>query len=261
MAPQQWILANIPTGVILAVMLAVAAGASIGAVLLVRRHVGVANLRRHHEIANPIFATAGVIYAVLLGFMLVVVWQNFDKAQDNVVNEANAYADIYRDLTGIPEPFRSHGREFMTSYITAVIQDEWPLLATGERSLKVQELGEQGFTNVASFEPVTESQKVFYSEILQRMNAAGQMRRQRIVDASSGIHPVLWAVLLLGGIITVVFTLFFGSESLFAQLTMTTLLSVLIALILFTILIMDFPFSGDLSISPEPFQRVLMYIK
>lgn len=261
MAPQQWILVNIPIGVIVAVMLCLAVGVSLGAVLLVRRHVGVAKLKRHHDIANPIFTTAGVIYAVMLGFVLVVVWQNFDKAQDNVVNEANAYADIYRDLAGIPEPFRSDGREFMTTYVTAVIQDEWPLLAKGERSLKVQELGEQGFTRMASFEPVTESQKVFYSEILQRMNAAGQMRRQRIVDASSGIHPVLWAVLLLGGIITVVFTLFFGSESLFAQLTMTTLLLVLIALILFTILIMDFPFSGDLSIGPQPLQQVLMYMK
>jgi len=59
----------------------------------------------------------------------------------------------------------------------------------------------------------------------------------------------------------VVFTFFFGSQNLFAQLTMTTMLAVLIVLIIFTILLMDFPFSGDLSISVTPFQQALEYFK
>jgi hypothetical protein len=59
----------------------------------------------------------------------------------------------------------------------------------------------------------------------------------------------------------VAFTFFFGSENLYAQLTMTTMLAVLIVLILFTILIMDFPYSGDLSIPVTPFQQVLEFVK
>ena len=63
------------------------------------------------------------------------------------------------------------------------------------------------------------------------------------------------------GIITVIFSFFFGSENLKAQLIMTTLLAVLIVLILFTILIMDFPFSGDMAVSPDAFKQVLLYLK
>jgi hypothetical protein len=40
---------------------------------------------------------------------------------------------------------------------------------------------------------------------------------------------------------------------------MTTLLSVLLALILFTILVFDFPFTGDVSISPKAFSDMLKY--
>jgi high-affinity Fe2+/Pb2+ permease len=90
------------------------------------------------------------------------------------------------------------------------------------------------------------------------MNNAVEMRRQRLVDSQTGIHPSLWFVLLLGGLITVVFTFFFGSDNLAAQLIMTTLLAILIVLILFTILVMDFPFTGDLSISPDALQQVLL---
>lgn len=258
---QQLLLVNIPTWIILSTVLVVAVGTSVAGVLLVRRYVKVANLKHHHDIAGPIFNTAGVIYAVLLGFVLIVVWQNFDKAQDNVFSESNVYADIYRDLAAIPEPYSSQAKELVTKYVNAIIEDEWTLMAVGKRSIKVQEIGAQSWALMARFEPTTESQKAFYAEILHRMNDAVEMRRQRIIDASSGTHPVLWYVLLLGGMITVVFTFFFGTERLSAQLTMTTLLSVLIALILFTILIMDFPFSGDLSIGLQAFQEVLMYLE
>jgi hypothetical protein len=38
---------------------------------------------------------------------------------------------------------------------------------------------------------------------------------------------------------------------------MTSIISILLALILFTILAFDFPFTGDVSISPKPFSEML----
>jgi hypothetical protein len=156
---------------------------------------------------------------------------------------------------------RSQLRAEMDDYINAIINDEWKLLAVGQRSMVVQEKSDKIWKLYGDFEPKTDREKIFFAEILNRANAAGELRRQRIADASTGIHPVLWFVLLFGGIITVAFTFFFGSENLGAQLIMTTLLAVLIVLILFTILIMDFPFSGDLFISPDAFKQVLQNLK
>jgi len=258
---QQWILVNMPTWLIAAIMLAVAVGTAVGGVLLVRRFVDVGNLKHHHDVAGPIFSTLGVVYAVLLAFAIVIVWQDFDKTQNDVILEANYYGDIYRDSVGLPEPFRSQLTSAMDDYINAIINDEWKLLAVGQRSMIVQEKSDKIWKMFGDFEPKTEKEKIFLAEILNRANTAGELRRQRLADASSGIHPVLWFVLLLGGMITIVFTFFFGSENLGAQLIMTTLLAVLIVLILFTILIMDFPFSGDLNIPPDAFKLVLMHLK
>jgi hypothetical protein len=131
----------------------------------------------------------------------------------------------------------------------------------GERSMEAQALADKVWELTGTFDPKTDREKIFFSEMLKKMNDAVEMRRQRLQDSRSGLHPSLWFVLLLGGIITVVFTFFFGSQNLYAQLTMTTMLAVLIVLILFTILLMDFPYSGDLSISVTPFQQVLDYFK
>ncbi|MFA5079969.1 MAG: hypothetical protein WC541_10865, partial [Dehalococcoidia bacterium] len=103
---QQWILLNIPTWVIALVMMSVAVGIAIGSVLLVRRLVDISKFKEHHDIAGPIFSTIGVIYAVILAFVLVIVWQDFDRAQNDAIQEANYFIDISRDVMGLPEPFR-----------------------------------------------------------------------------------------------------------------------------------------------------------
>jgi hypothetical protein len=258
---QQWILLNIPTWIIASGMIIIAIGTAVGGVLLVHRYVNVKTLKSHHDIAGPIFATIGVVYAVMLSYVLIIVWQNFDRTSSNVVSEANCYADIYRDSVGLSEPFRAQFRAANNEYINSVINDEWKMLASGERSLRTQELAAKVWELTGTFEPKTEGEKAFFAEMLGKMNDAGELRRQRILDAQTGIHPMLWFVLLFGGLITVVFSFFFGSDNLVAQLVMTTLLAVLIALILFTILIMDFPFSGDMSVTSASFQQVLLYLK
>jgi hypothetical protein len=43
------------------------------------------------------FATVGVIYAVLLAFVAVAVWQNFAQTDNQVQTEANLVGDLYRD--------------------------------------------------------------------------------------------------------------------------------------------------------------------
>jgi hypothetical protein len=258
---QQWILIYVPTWLIGTIMVAVAVGMAVGGVLLVHRFVKVNTLKSHHDIAGPIFATIGVVYAVMLSYVLIIVWQNFDKTNNNVVKEANLYADIYRDSNGLSEPFRSQFMAANTKYIDAIINDEWKLMDLGQRSLEVQKDSDEVWKLAGSFQPKNETEKIFFSEILSRMNDAGELRRQRILDAQTGIHPMLWFILLFGGIITVVFAFFFGSENLVAQLIMTTLLAVLIVLILFTILIMDFPFSGDMAVSADSLKQVLLYLK
>ncbi len=258
---QQWILLNVSTWVIALVMVSVAVGIAVGSVLLVRRLVDISRFKEHHDIAGPIFSTVGVIYAVILAFVLVIVWQDFDQAQNDAIQEANYFIDISRDVMGLPEPFRSKFLEANIKYIDAVVQYELPLMRGGGTSMEAQAAAQDVWELLVTFEPKTNSEQIFFSKILEKMNSAVEMRRQRLQDARTGLHPSLWFVLLLGGIITVVFTVFFGSENLSAQLIMTTLLAMLIALVLFTILIMDFPYSGDLSISVTSFQQALEYLK
>jgi hypothetical protein len=194
---------------------------------------------------------------VLLAFVVIVVWQGFDKARSNVDDEANCVIDLVRDAYGLPDEFRQRVIALAGDYVEGVVEDEWRSMAQGKRAPRVQSAARDLVKLYASYEPKTESEKVFYAESVHKLNELLELRNLRIGASKSGLHGVLWLVLIIGGAATVAFPLFFGSENLRSQIIMTSLLSVVIALILFLILAYDYPFTGDISIKPVAFTEVL----
>src|SRR4051794_27846319 len=69
--------------------------------VLVRRFVRLDRLRANNEVAGFMFATVGVLYAVLLGFALLIAWEKFSEAESAVAQEASAFATLYRLAEGV----------------------------------------------------------------------------------------------------------------------------------------------------------------
>src|SRR6202451_986508 len=70
---------------------------------LVRRRIRLERLTENNEIAGFKYAALGVLYAVLLAFAIIVVWQKFSDAEADVVQEAGAATTIYRLSEGMGE--------------------------------------------------------------------------------------------------------------------------------------------------------------
>jgi hypothetical protein len=100
------------------------------------------------------------------------------------------------------------------------------------------------------------SEGAFFLDTVKSLNQMLALRASRIDDASSGLIPFLWCVLLAGGLATIGFSFLFGGENIHIQAVMTMLLTGVIALTLYTIVNLDFPFTGLVAISPEPFQKL-----
>src|SRR5262245_54315472 len=80
---------------------------AVGGALLVRRIVGAEVLEYHNDVAGFIYAVVGVVYAVLLGFSAIIVWEQFRRAQEGVEHEADALADLYRNSRVFPVEVRN----------------------------------------------------------------------------------------------------------------------------------------------------------
>jgi len=79
----------------------------------------------------------------------------------------------------------------------------------------------------------------------------------RLVAAEEGIRAVLWAVLIFGGVAAIGFTYLFGMDNTWAHRLMVFTLAAVIGLVLFTIGVLEHPFSGGVRIGTGAFNLIL----
>jgi hypothetical protein len=221
--------------------------------------------KEHNDVAGFIYAALGVIYAVLLALVVIAVWEEYGRARITVESEANALAEIFWLAHGLPEPEGPHVQELSRSYAEEVVEEEWPLMEQGRTPLleHTQEIP-RGWVliddiraTLQGYDPRTEAEQELYAEGLDQVQRLADARRTRLVQAEESIPTVLWVVLVVGGMVTIGFTYLFGLEHTWAHRLMVASLAAVIALILFTVGVLDHPFSGGARIETGAFDLVL----
>jgi hypothetical protein len=200
----------------------------------------------------------GVAYAVLLAFVVIAVWQDYETTQTNVESEAHELAGVYFLASQLPEPQRTDVQDLVRSYVRVVVVEEWPMMERGQTSPRADSLLRRLTLELLKFDPHTEGEQVLYESGLRQLHDAADARRSRLLEVREGIPRLLWVVLVLGGVITVSFTYLFGLKSNLAHALMVAALTLLICGILYTIGEFDNPFSGVVEIRPEAFKEVLV---
>lgn len=257
MSLMQSILFHVPSVILCLLMVGGSVAMTILGLLVTRRFVSHHRLKAHNDVSGPIFSTLGVVYAVLLAFVVVVVWERFDKTDMNAQKEANCLVDLWRDSESFAPEFKGKMQGLFRDYSRIVVDEEWGMLAKGQMSPKANAIVKEIWGLYSSYLPRNATEQAFFEESVRKLNEFGEFRVMRIVDSRSGIHSILWLVLILGGIVTITFTFFFGAESLRTQAAMAVLLAVIISLIIFTIISLDYPFTGSVMISPSEVFEVL----
>jgi hypothetical protein len=225
-------------------------GLSLLGLVLVRRSVELRQLRSLHDVAGFILAVVGVLYAVLLGFMVVVQWEQYSSALSDASDEAGAVLDLYRDAVALGPA----GRPLATSvrsYTEQLINVDYPYVAKHlEGAPAVNRAVTAVLKPVIKLRELVPRDSFFVNQAVEDATAVSQTRRTRIEESSATLPGPLWLALLAGGVLTIGFTFFFGLESFNAQGMMVSALAVIIGLCLFVILDFDLPFSAQTAIKP-----------
>jgi hypothetical protein len=127
----------------------------------------------------------------------------------------------------------------------------------GKSSPKAWDLLDEIRSEVQDFQPSTPAQQVLYELGLERVHGLADARRERLLEADQGLPAILWVVLIIGGSVVIGFTYLFGLDSTVIHLLMVAALALIIALVLFTVAELDFPFRGGIRIGPEAMEQVL----
>lgn len=240
--------------------LAVVAVSLLGLVI-VRRWILAEDLKIQHDVADPLSQVVGMMFAVLLGFMVGDAMQRFAQARSIVQQEAASLGDVFRLADGLPGDNKDRIRALCISYAEQTINDEWPKLSQHATSTVAWDTYRKLWKVCVFLKPKDQGESNVQQTLLNCMVTLADNHRMRVEALHNGLPVVLWVVLVIGGVATIVFTYFFSAHRLKIQLIMVSMVSLVICLNIFLLASYDDPFSGDVKVSPTAFETDLKTFK
>jgi Protein of unknown function (DUF4239) len=237
--------------VVLSVVLAIAGLVSI------HHLVSLTYLDSHSEATSTIHQAIALVFGVTVAFAILLVWEQLNTAQVTTQHEASDVEVIYRLAEQLPESDRNQVQDLSRSYAQLVVEEEWPLLAHGQGSPQAQDTLDELGRSIQEFDPQTMGEQTLYSQMLAQVVTLEENRGLRLLESNEGVPPLLWIVLVIAGILTVTFAYLFGMDQSRVHILRVAVLTVVVALSLYTVRVIEYPFVGDVQVRPEAFERVL----
>jgi hypothetical protein len=220
--------------------------------------------REHNDVIGWQISVLGTTYAVILAFMLWNVWNNFQTARINAEMEANDVVNLYRTAGGL-DPVQSVPiRGLCREYAAVIVGEEWPAMAREQLSARsftvTQRLWDvlvQTRSDAADSSSKQAPPDIFrQSKFEQAFGALKQMsehRRLREIESRMKLPGILWAVLVVGGIVVIGSACLFGCENFALHFIHVFVLSLMLSLVLVAIAEIDRPFQGPVRVQPDAF--------
>jgi hypothetical protein len=201
----------------------------------------------------------GILFALLVGFIAVEVWNNYDKAKVAVATEASALRAVILLAGVFPEEQKTRIYALIDRHIEDAINKEWPAMARQQATLSTLRANAliELLQDTLTLKPADESQRLAQSEVIKALQTAADARRQRIVVSQSTVGRVKWAGILLMGLCTLVAIAMVHSDNRLTCAIAMTLFAIGIALSLLLIAAYSRPFTGEISVRPDLLKQVI----
>jgi Protein of unknown function (DUF4239) len=256
------ILNALPLWALAAIVVGVSVVFSVGLQLLARWSFGVDLIAENHEVAGFKYAVVGVAYAVLLAFVVISVWEEFDGTKRAVDAEAERYYNLFRNSYNFPDATGQKMRDALMAYAVAVRDKDWPEMARGRRG---SEAAEQAYTALSYTVGQTKSDSIALQpsvlHAINLMQETADFRLERLSDVGGQVTPVIWGVLLVGGLITLAYPAFFATRQVVPQILMTAGLAIIVGATFFLTINLNYPFSGPERITAAPVDEVIQRMR
>jgi hypothetical protein len=242
---------------LLVLSLAAAVAVAAGSIWLANRSLPETVSEGHNGALSPFLTCVGLVYGALLGFVIVVAWEQFSSAETNVSNEASTVITMYRQTVGMPVPEQSQMRVLLRKYTDAVAGPEW---ADAIRAGKGTESARDALNDmyrVLGGEKSDVSASPISQNFLNQLTTFASQRNQRILDAKPRIPGLLWTGLLFGGVVLLGLGGFMRLGSVRAHFGLLSAVAVLLGLLLFIVFWLDHPFGNQLGVTSAPFEQSL----
>jgi hypothetical protein len=165
--------------------------------------------------------------------------------------------NIFRFAYHLPPESRDRIQELARGYCQAMIREEWPLMAQEKQSPTAHRIVQQLWSALSSVQPRNASEQTVMDHSLSELSEMTEHRRIRLLQSRQHLPALLWAVLVVGGLVTVGSTCLFGIENFKLHVVQVFEISFLLSLMLVAIASINRPYQGDVHVGPGAFRYAL----
>jgi Protein of unknown function (DUF4239) len=230
-----------------------------GAVYLVVTRLAETEWARAFKAVSPgLLPVLGVLFALLVGFIAVEVWNSFDKAKTAVATEASALRAVVLLARNFSDEQRTRIDALINRHIEVAIQQEWPDMAHRQATLSPLPMNLiEALQNAFALKLADDSQRAAQPEMIRALSSALDARRQRIVISESSVGAVKWVAILFQAFCTLVAIAMVHADNRRACAITLTLFATGVALSVLLIAAYSRPFTGEISVTPELLKQVI----
>ncbi|HZE40302.1 MAG TPA: hypothetical protein VE172_15975 [Stackebrandtia sp.] len=243
-------------GLVIVVVASVLVG---GIVVLQQRFSPPQNREGYNEVTGSVFEIISVLYAIVLAFVLIAVWEQRSDARTVSYNESNALVDVYWSASDLPRPEADKLKGLCRDYANLAIDHEWPDMA------KEREVGDSGWNVIDAMhhevdkglpgnDQVSQEKNDSASEALDTLS---QARDDRLNAAVGGLTGVMWLVLIAGALLMLGILLLFGVPGRMAHVVVVVIAAAMVVLLLYSVFELEYPFSRGVALGPDAFTQAL----
>ncbi len=232
---------------------------SLAALLIVRKYIALEFRYKENTAIVSCSALLGIIYAVLVGFIILYQFGSFDKAEKSENTEGVLLHSIYHNSKLLSAPHNTNLQTLVIAYAKNAVDYEWPAL---NASKKINANGriiiENMVKEIQSINAVSLN-KISINLITDLQQEIGQLfkeHHQRTAIILTILNGHTWFVILLATLFTFGINFFLGMEfrlHIFCLALIATILSSIIYLIVG----LDRPYQGDFAVHPDTIETVL----
>lgn len=214
--------------------------------------------RAFKAVSPGILSPLGILFGLYIAFTAAQVWGDIDRANAAVNREASALSSIVILVGSFPGEPEEHMRGLVRRYIETTVAQEWPMMAqhTARPRITPAPLAE-ALQLALSLTPQSRGQETAQREIATAVESALDARRQRITISLSQVNMVKWLCLFVQAICILLAIAMMHSDNRRTSAIAMALFATGVAVSVLLIATHNRPFTGEISVGPDPLLQVL----
>lgn len=215
-----------------------------------RRHE---KLEKSNEVAGIIFGAIGLLYSLILAFVIVAEWNDYSDLQKNVEAETDKMNGILAHSSTLPDSLKNIIGTALYDYCSQVTGQEWKAQqTTTDHPSAIPILRQKLLTS----QPATEVQARIFDVIDQNLSDITELRRARLSHTHSQMPQLIWQILKAGTVLLILFAYFLQVSSLTLKRIYLAFFVTSISICMFLVYSLDHPFDEQDGINKQPYFNV-----